>query len=62
MRNPGFRNAVEEKQEVSRMGNEMSRRVCKKVLFRCVLLVRLAAAAGAVEVGERIGPLRLFSE
>jgi len=41
------------------MRNEMSRRVGKMVLFGCVLSVGLAASTGAVEVGERIGPLEL---
>ena len=41
------------------MVNELSRRVDKMVLFGCVLSVGLAASAGAVEVGERIGPLEL---
>lgn len=47
------------KQEVSRMRNEMSRRVGKMVLFGCVLSVCLAIPAGAVELGEKIGPLEL---
>lgn len=41
------------------MVNELSRRVGKMLLFGCVLSVGLAASAGAVELGERIGPLEL---
>ncbi|MHC4526302.1 MAG: exo-alpha-sialidase [Planctomycetota bacterium] len=41
------------------MVNEMSRRGGKMVLFGYVLSVWLAASAGAVKVGERIGPLEL---
>jgi peroxiredoxin len=41
------------------MVNEMSPRAGKMVLSGCVLSVWLAASAGAVEVGDKIGPLEL---
>ncbi|MHC4171419.1 MAG: exo-alpha-sialidase [Planctomycetota bacterium] len=41
------------------MSSELSQWICRKLLFGCLLSVCLAIPAGAVELGEKVGPLEL---